>query len=453
MGDALYALPTIRELSRRHDSPVDFYTSAYCEPMRKLFEAQSCIGRFIVAPDYVLVDFGCGARPWRVPVPDHEYDAVYQLGFSTMPSCSIVDHISFAAGLGTGLPIHYDFDADPPDMDGKPYIVTAPRGHTMYSDVFREIADCCPVRVVEIGAKGDASGSLHAIDMTGLDMLDVLPWLAHARGFVGLQSAMLVLANGFPIPKIAPQGPWDMRHVVRSPHNQYPAELISASDVLRRMGLTMTYCKTLDPADYDSIHETQHAQNIKNIVGTYGGRAEHRHRAWEYGLVLRALRDQGAIDVLDVGGGGSNFAPAAAWVGMQVTQVDPEDYGPWVADQSLKIGKSIKYVRNDFLTYDGDQFDAVVCISVLEHVPDDFVFYRKLASHVKIGGLLALTVDFWPDGARKSPDHLRTYNEDRLSALAQSVPGFETLGKLDYSNHGANVYSYTFASLILRRVR
>ena len=105
------------------------------------------------------------------------------------------------------------------------------------------------------------------------------------------------------------------------------------------------------------------------------------------------------------------------------------------------------------MTYQSEGlFDAVTCISVLEHVPDDVAFYRKLASLVKVGGVLALTVDFWPDAARKSPDHLRTYNEDRLSMLAQSVPGFETVGKLDYADRGAHVYSYTFASLVLRRV-
>lgn len=467
MGDALYALPAIREIAQRHGEPLDFYTSSYCEPLRRLFEAQACIDRFIVATDYVLVDFGCGARPWQVPVPEG-YEAVYQMGFADMPEVAIPDYIAGRAGLPAGLPVQYDFDLPAPEIE-EPYIVTAPRGYTEYSPVFRAIADHCPIAVVEIGAAGDGTGSPRAIDKTGIDMLETLPWLAGARGFYGLHSAMLVLANGFPIPKVAPQGRWDMRHVVRSPYNQYPVEP-SAADILTRLGATMTYCKTLNPVDYEIFHETQHARNIKQIVGTYGGRAEHEHRAWEYGIVLHALREHGCIRILDVGGGGSVFAPAAAWVGMDVHVVDPEDYSGWVAEQARKIGyKKIHYERSDFMAYgqepahdpdggtflvtpESERYDAVTCVSVLEHVPDDFAFYAKLASHVKVGGLLALTVDFWPDAARKSPDHLRTYNEDRLSALAQSVPGFETLGALDYSDHGAHVYSYTFASLMLRRV-
>jgi ubiquinone/menaquinone biosynthesis C-methylase UbiE len=448
MGDALYALPAIRELCRRRGARADFYTSSYCAPLRRLFEAQECIDKFVVSPDYVLVDFGCGARPWDVPVPGG-YDAVFQMGFREYPPDSIPDYIARCAGLPPGLPIKYDFDLPAPDIAG-PYIVTAPRGHTAYSPVFRAVADYSPIPVVEVGAAGDGTGSPRAVDRTGLDMLEVLPWLAGCRGFFGLHSAMLVLANGFPVVRVAPQGGWDMRHVVRSVYNHYPSEP-GADEVLRLLGAKMTYCKTLDPADYALIHETRHADSIKNIVGTFGGREEHPRRAWEYGLVLHALREVGCSNVLDVGGGGSAFAPAAAWIGMQVTEVDPEDYSAWVAEQSRRIGKSIRYEQCDFMAYPDREFDAVTCISVLEHVPDDFAFYKKLARHVRPGGVLALTVDFWPDAKRKSPDHLRTYNEDRLSALAQSVPGFETLGKLDYGHLGQYVRDYTFASLVLRR--
>ena len=451
MGDALYALPAVRELCRRHGAKADFYTSSYCAPMRRLFEAQDCVDQFVVSHDYALRDFACGAQPWAVPVPAG-YDAVYQLGFQSYPEISIPDHISSCAGLPRGLPIKYEFDADSAAeaLALSRYVVTAPRGHTAYSPLFRELAAKSQVRVVEVGGAGDGTGSPGVLDRTGLDMLETLPWIAHASGFVGLHSAMLVLANGFDVPKVAPQGGWDMRHVVRSVYNHYPVEP-TASQVLRLLGLNMSYCKTLDPADYDVFHETQHAMSVKNIVGTPGNRFEHPRRAWEYGLVLHALRDHGCVTVLDVGGGGSVFAPAAAWVGMQVTEVDPESYADWVRGQSQKIGKPIEYVQRDFMQYDGPEFDAVTCISVLEHVPDDFAFFKKLAAHVRPGGLLALTVDFWPDAQRKSPDHLRTYNEDRLSALAQSVPGLETLGRLDYGHLGAYVYSYTFASLVLRK--
>jgi SAM-dependent methyltransferase len=449
MGDALYALPAVRSIARRHGAPVDFYTSEYCAPLKRLFEAQDCVDRFVVAHDYVLQDFGCGCRPWQVPVPAG-YDAVYQLGFRDMPDGPIPEFIARSAGVDCGE-VRYDFPSFTLDMP-EPYIVSAPRGHTAYSPLFRELVARSRVAIVEVGAAGDGTGAPGVVDRTGLDMLEVLPLLAGSVGFVGLQSAMLVLANGFPIPKVAPRGVWDMRHVMRSVYNHYPDEP-TAAQVLKLLGAGMTYCKTLDPADYEVFHETRHAHSIKNIVGTPGDRFEHPRRAWEYGLVLHALREYGCRTVLDVGGGGSVFAPAATWVGMEVTEVDPADYQQWVASQSAKVGKPIAYEQCDFMSYVGEHdFDAVTCISVLEHVEDDAAFFRKLARHVKPGGVLAVTVDFWPDGQRKSPDHLRTYNQDSLLALANDLDDFELFGPLDYSHLGAYVYDYTFASLVLRRV-
>ncbi len=113
MGDALYSLPAIRELALRHGCKADFYTSSYCAPLRRIFEAQSCIDRFIVSEHYVLRDFSCGGQPWQVPVPD-EYDAIYQLGFRELPHQPLPDHIATSVGLRTGLPVRYDFDLPAP---------------------------------------------------------------------------------------------------------------------------------------------------------------------------------------------------------------------------------------------------------------------------------------------------------------------------------------------------
>ena len=70
--------------------------------------------------------------------------------------------------------------------------------------------------------KGEKVGI--GVDKTGVDMLDTLTLLAHSIGFVGLMSAQLVLANGFPIPRISPHDNihWDMRHVINTSFNNYP---------------------------------------------------------------------------------------------------------------------------------------------------------------------------------------------------------------------------------------
>jgi hypothetical protein len=64
-------------------------------------------------------------------------------------------------------------------------------------------------------------------------MLEVLPWLANARGFVGPHSSMLVLANGFPIIKVVPG---DTHHVVHSPLHHYLWD-ITVAKVLAALGL------------------------------------------------------------------------------------------------------------------------------------------------------------------------------------------------------------------------
>lgn len=455
MGDALYALPAVRELCRRHGTQADFYTSEYCRPMLQLVEKQSCIDQALVCPGYTPDNFGCGGQPWQMPVPAKGYDAVYQLGFRQSPPCALPDYIASVVGLPSGLPVRYDFDTSTLTLD-EPYIILAPwlPGNS-YSELFREIIGTCPLRVVEIGSVAEKSGSSKSVDQTGLSMYDTLPWLARSSGFVGLMSSQLVLANGFDIPRVSPHDgkSWDMNHVVQSPFNHYPIAP-SARTVLKLLGvIDMTYCKTIELEDYRVFGETQHVVNIKNMLGTFGGREEHPHRSWEYGLVLHALREHGCKNILDVGGGSSLFGPTAAWIDMRVIVVDPCDYAEWTHAQAMRIGgKLLHYVQQDFMQFDNpEKFDAVTCISVLEHVDDDLAFFKKLAAHVKPGGLLAITVDFWPDGAQKSGGHIRTYNADRLRMLAESVEGFTPLGKLDYEHVDSYVYGYTFASLVLRR--
>src|SRR5689334_24183194 len=87
-----------------------------------------------------------------------------------------------------------------------------------------------------------------------------------------------------------------------------------------------TYSKTLDERDYNQIDMMHFVENMKEgLSGTFY--ACHPHRNWEYGLCLDAIRKNGAVHILDVGGTGSMFAACAAWLGMDVTVVDPSPIG------------------------------------------------------------------------------------------------------------------------------
>lgn len=453
LGDALYALPTARFLATQHKCAVDFYTSGYCAPIVRLLEHQSFIRKVIIPPDYVPENGFQGIQPWKMPVPESSYKAVYQLGLREAPDKILPDYIAESVGAPAGLPIYYDYI--PAKVLNEPYIVIAPGREARFRKLLVEVVKRCPVKCVIIGAPGEYIGV--GLDATKLDPLDSIPWIAGSRGFVGMMSSPLVLANAFPVPKVVIDDgqTWDMRHVMRSPLNFYPV-LPTAQQILIQLGL-VTYSKSLHPGDYAWIGESQLIPQMLERVNGPPMRFEHAHRCWEYGIVLKALRDVGAKKVLDIGGGGSAFGASAGWLGMDVLQVDPSDSGPWVAEQAQKLNVSLEYVRKDFFEFDSkERFDAVACLSVIEHVERDTEFFLKLLPYVTEHGLLCLTTDFHPSAEKKTEGHLRTYGPKellRFAALARAE-GFEFFGpKPCYLWQGAHVNDYNFASLIMQRVR
>lgn len=455
LGDALYTLPTIKHICENYNTTCDFFTSDYCKPLIRLFEYQPYIDKVIIPADYKIERMDIGVQPWLMPIPDG-YKTVYQLGFKGVPDKSIHQYIAQSMGLNINLRVEYTY----PEFGthDKPYIVIAPRGETGFKGLFEEVIEGSPIDTVVIGGHGDLVGS-PTIDLTGLDMLETVTWLSKSRGFIGLMSSQLALANGFNYPKVAPHNgkSWDMRHVVYNYTNYYPVNPTAREVLDLVLKDVVTYSKTLDVADYNLMSEHIHIQNIKNLIGVGLFANDHPHRMWEYGLVLNALRKVNVVSILDVGGNGSAFAPSAAWLDMDVLQVDPAASGNLVAQQSAKISKPLSYLQKDFLEYDTDRsFDAVVCLSVLEHIPDDVAFFKKLLSFVRVGGLFAITVDFHPSGVGMHQGHHRTYNEQAMQEFLRIARegGFELFGEgCDYTYRGEDVYTYTFASLVLKKER
>lgn len=452
IGDAIYALPVARELCRKHKTTCDFYTSDYCTPLKRLFEYQWYVDNFIVPEEYHIERMDMGVQPWRMPVKPG-YDAVYHLGYRYVPNISLPDFMAKTAGIEFSPKIEYQY----PEIEtlDEPYMVMAARGESSYKDLFLEVIEKSPIRVVQIGGKGEYIGDDPGA--TGMDMLETVSWISKAEAFVGLMSSQLALANGFNIPKVAPHDgvSWDMRHVVYSPRNFYPINP-SADDILYLALETpeeLLYCKSLNPVDYGFFTEDQHVKNVSMLLNMVGApyRFEHEHRLWEYGIVLNALRKFNIMTVLDVGGGGSLFAPAAAFLHMNVTQVDPGDVGGWISTQahSLDLVDRMHHEQVWFTEYQGTTFDAVTCISTLEHVQDDVAFFDKLLDHAEM--LVAITVDFSPDGEKKLDGHLRTYNERTMLDMIDRAAkrGFYPPNGHNYRHFGEYVHNYSFASLIL----
>lgn len=211
-----------------------------------------------------------------------------------------------------------------------------------------------------------------------------------------------------------------------------------------------TYCKSLHPADYGPLKG--YADRFRALADHIPASIEHPHRCWEASMALAAIDELASGNggtLLDVGSGGSLFAPLAASMGYTVTVCDPHERVTYAGPQGHMLGKDIAIVRQDFMSVDLGQFDYVVCLSVLEHVPDDAAFVDKLLATANRG--LVLTVDYSPGGHRFSNDHLRTYSPGMLAAMAD-VEGWETMDDLEYLDHGEQVYAYSFACLALRKV-
>lgn len=220
MGDTLYALPTMRKLSEITGEQVDFFTSDYCRPLRRLFEYQSFISNFSIPSTYVIERMDMGIQPYKMPVDLGYYSKVYHLGFRRHPDRPLSDFIANEAGLGEIDRIQYDYKHF--YTSDVPYIVVAARGETSYKQLFIDFIESCPIDVVVIGGDGDNIDC--GFSICGTDFLETVTWIANSRGFLGLQSSQLALANGFDIPKIAVHDGihWDMNHVLRSDTNFYP---------------------------------------------------------------------------------------------------------------------------------------------------------------------------------------------------------------------------------------
>lgn len=228
---------------------------------------------------------------------------------------------------------------------------------------------------------------------------------------------------------------------------------------------------TVNPDDYPEIQ--QGVQAVKRSTAWFkakGARQDlpHTHRLWEYGSGVQALlsiyhEHMSDIEVLDVGSGCSPFGPALALnYNLQVTECEPnleyrQEREKVNAILQLAGKKKLNVLDGDLTRLPVRQYDAVFCISVIEHVPNEAPVWQELAKHVKVNGLLYITVDCVED--KQTPchfDNMRSHKftcadmEQKVNAL-QSI-GMVTMGMPDYVWHGKEVFDYSFFRMGLVKV-
>jgi 2-polyprenyl-6-hydroxyphenyl methylase/3-demethylubiquinone-9 3-methyltransferase len=112
-----------------------------------------------------------------------------------------------------------------------------------------------------------------------------------------------------------------------------------------------------------------------------------------FGLPSSGVRLQG-LNILDVGCGGGLISEPLTRLGARVTGLDPapeniEAARRHAAGQGLEI--RYRAGRIEELAAEGAMFDAVVCLEVVEHVPEPAAFLKTLAELVRPGGLMLLS--------------------------------------------------------------
>jgi 2-polyprenyl-6-hydroxyphenyl methylase / 3-demethylubiquinone-9 3-methyltransferase len=106
------------------------------------------------------------------------------------------------------------------------------------------------------------------------------------------------------------------------------------------------------------------------------------------------LKALSGLSVLDVGCGGGLVSEPLARLGANVTGIDPTLDSIAAARRHAEgQGLAIDYrsASVEDLVAKGERFDAVVCMEVIEHVPDQAAFVKSLWQLVRPGGAIVMS--------------------------------------------------------------
>jgi len=116
--------------------------------------------------------------------------------------------------------------------------------------------------------------------------------------------------------------------------------------------------------------------------------------AEHFGREVRAVRPFAGLSLVDIGCGGGLVCEPMARLGATVTGIDPSPKTIAAASRHAEGGGlaiSYRVAQAEVLVMEGRRFDVVLCLEVVEHVPDVRGFLSVLARLLAPGGVMILS--------------------------------------------------------------
>lgn len=120
------------------------------------------------------------------------------------------------------------------------------------------------------------------------------------------------------------------------------------------------------------------------------------HRDLYATKMIKHLRAAEAVDILDAGCGGGDFAEALAKEGFRIWGCDLNEEAI-AASQSRRVGTfKVASLYDPFSNAFGSmQFDSVIAVDVIEHLYSPRTFVARAREALKTDGLLIITTPYW----------------------------------------------------------
>ncbi len=224
--------------------------------------------------------------------------------------------------------------------------------------------------------------------------------------------------------------------------------------------------------DLDDLHKPffrRTLDELEDLLAQDASRYLHPGKRWEYPWALQRARLVSGEQVLDAGCGASIFPVFLARRACRVTAIDSD----LPARMHAPVDPDLHYVRADLnaLPFKADVFDAVFCISVIEHLAHAHMHaaLSEMTRVLKPGGRLLLTTDFAQD-AREPMRYegpgpsfevdWQVFDRDRLQWLLDGLHGLRMEGELTLDVDWKRVrplmrrfhgYPYTSAAIAFRK--